>query len=170
MANPQVAASREHALAVTRDYISQPHLSEWRARAREGYRSWAATGKQEVEEGGRGAAATIFCCSSLPPPPPSLPLLPSFSVQDSVGGQWPSGHFGPCEGMGRGGGGGGKWVLCSTAAIKGAVRRVAHAHYDTLRSIKPDSRPDGTAIRDHARVRVYTSSRERRCATNCESE
>ena len=36
--------------------------------------------------------------------------------------------------------------------------------------IKPDSRPDGTAIRDHAHVRVYTSSRERRCATNCESE
>ena len=57
-----------------------------------------------------------------------------------------------------------------TVYLKGAVRRVAHAHYDTLRSIKPDSRPDGTAIRDHARVRVYTSSRERRCATNCESE
>ena len=31
------------------------------------------------------------------------------------------------------------------------MRRVAHAHYDTY---KPDSRPDGTEIRDHARVRV----------------
>ena len=38
--------------------------------------------------------------------------------------------------------------------VKGAVRRVAHAHYDTYVNIKPDSRPDGTAIRDHARVRV----------------
>ena len=38
--------------------------------------------------------------------------------------------------------------------IKGAVRRVAHAHYDTYVIMKPDSRPDGTAIRDHARVRV----------------
>ena len=38
--------------------------------------------------------------------------------------------------------------------IKGAVRRVAHAHYDTYVIIKPDSRPDGTAIRDLARVRV----------------
>ena len=38
----------------------------------------------------------------------------------------------------------------------GAVRRVAHAHYDTYVIMKPDSRPDvdGTAIRDHARVRV----------------
>ena len=38
--------------------------------------------------------------------------------------------------------------------IKGAVRRVAHVHYDTYVIMKPDSRPDGTAIRDHARVRV----------------
>ena len=34
------------------------------------------------------------------------------------------------------------------------MRRVAHAHYDTYVIIKPDSRPDGTAIRDHALVRV----------------
>ena len=54
--------------------------------------------------------------------------------------------------------------------VKGAVRRVAHAHYDHYVVIKPDSRPDGTAIRDHACVQVYTASRERRCATNCESE
>ena len=40
------------------------------------------------------------------------------------------------------------------ARVKGAVRRVAHAHYDTYVIMKPDSRPDGTAIRDHARVRV----------------
>ena len=40
------------------------------------------------------------------------------------------------------------------APVKGAVRRVAHAHYATYVIIKPDSRPDGTAIRDHARVRV----------------
>ena len=40
------------------------------------------------------------------------------------------------------------------STFKGAVRRVAHAHYDTYVIIKPDSRPDGTAIRDHARVRV----------------
>ena len=33
--------------------------------------------------------------------------------------------------------------------FKGAVRRVAHAHYDTYVIMKPDSRPDGTAIRDH---------------------
>ena len=38
--------------------------------------------------------------------------------------------------------------------LQGAVRRVAHAHYDTYVIMKPDSRPDGTAIRDHARVRV----------------
>ena len=38
--------------------------------------------------------------------------------------------------------------------FKGAVRRVAHAHYDTYVIMKPDSRPDGTAIRDHARMRV----------------
>ena len=29
MAAPTVAAAREHALAVTRNYISQPRLSEW---------------------------------------------------------------------------------------------------------------------------------------------
>ena len=57
-------------------------------------------------------------------------------------------------------------------ASLGAVRRSrmrTTIHYVV---IKPDSRPDGTAIRDHARVRVCTSSRarERRCATNCESE
>ena len=40
------------------------------------------------------------------------------------------------------------------AIIKGAVRRVAHAHYDTYVIMKPDSRPDVTAIPDHARVRV----------------
>ena len=75
----------------------------------------------------------------------------------------------------------------SFTKLKGAVRRVAHAHYDTYVIMKPDSRPDGTAIRDHARVRVlYTrhtrtrsagcdgdgrscSSSYRRSATNCES-
>ena len=29
MANLKVAAAREHALAVTRNYITQPRLSEW---------------------------------------------------------------------------------------------------------------------------------------------
>ena len=53
-----------------------------------------------------------------------------------------------------------------------AVRRVAHAHYDTYVIIKSDSRPDGTAIRDHARVRVlhaihvYTRTRTRSAGCN----
>lgn len=34
MANPQVAASKEHALAITRDYISQPRLSKFCSRPR----------------------------------------------------------------------------------------------------------------------------------------
>ena len=36
----------------------------------------------------------------------------------------------------------------NSGVLKGAVRRVAHAHYDTYVIIKPDSGPDGTAIRD----------------------
>ena len=52
-------------------------------------------------------------------------------------------------------------VLCDGSRMRTTIHYVV---------IKPDSRPDGTAIRDHARVHVYTSSRERRCATNCESE
>ena len=36
----------------------------------------------------------------------------------------------------------------------GAVRQLAHAHYDTYVIIKPDSRPDGTTIRDYAHVRI----------------
>ena len=52
-------------------------------------------------------------------------------------------------------------VLCDGSRMRTTIHYVV---------IKPDSRPDGTAIWDHARVRVYTSSRERRCATNCESK
>ena len=52
-------------------------------------------------------------------------------------------------------------VLCDGSRMRTTIYYVV---------IKPDSRPDGTVIRDHARVPRIHSSRERRCATNCESE
>ena len=53
-----------------------------------------------------------------------------------------------------------------------AVRRVAHAHYDTYVIMKPDSRPDGTAIRDHARVRVLHDIHARavQCSAGCDGD
>ena len=43
-------------------------------------------------------------------------------------------------------------VLCDGSRMRTTIHYVV---------IKPDSRPDGTAIRDHAHVHVYTSSREK---------
>ena len=75
MASPRVAASREHALAVTRDYISQPRLSEFRCDDR------------------------IYCLSP-PPLSPSLSLSHEHtcSLQDGVRCERSSSYPGPSEG------------------------------------------------------------------------
>ena len=44
--------------------------------------------------------------------------------------------------------------LCNLKVLCDGSRMRTTIHYVV---IKPDSRPDGTTIRDHARVRVYTS-------------
>ena len=43
MAAPEIAAAREHALAVTRNYISQPRLSEWEWEGRASVRAGGGT-------------------------------------------------------------------------------------------------------------------------------